>query len=345
MTKLKERENFIEKLKILDKEGLEKNKKINKLIPHDREMSMIPITFDFFFKALFIKNQDYLKDFLIAMLDLDIEPEELNLRVLNCETQKDNYNEYKKIADIFLAINDSMLLSIELNRKDYRDVKVRNDRYIGKLVDSQITSENDYKTLYDKRIIQININAVKKDKHCCERVIVQYDKINDEIFCENPEIHLKNIENFRELYYNGDRTKKVIWNTFLSARGFVETYNILLEAYNEKKAQKLMKEVIALNSDNYVLHEWEDEKLNAYELYSATRRAKNEGIEQGVEKGIKQGIEKGIKQGIEKGMEKGIEQNKTEIIKTMLSKNMDINLISEITNTSIEKIETISKKI
>lgn len=341
MTKLKERENFIEKLKILDKEGLEKNKKINKLIPHDREMSMIPITFDFFFKALFIKNQDYLKDFLIAMLDLDIEPEELNLRVLNCETQKDNYNEYKKIADIFLAINDSMLLSIELNRKDYRDVKVRNDRYIGKLVDSQITSENDYKTLYDKRIIQININAVKKDKHCCERVIVQYDKINDEIFCENPEIHLKNIENFRELYYNGDRTKKVIWNTFLSARGFVETYNILLEAYNEKKAQKLMKEVIALNSDNYVLHEWEDEKLNAYELYSATRRAKNEGIEQGVEKGIK----KGIKQGIEKGMEKGIEQNKTEIIKTMLSKNMDINLISEITNTSIEKIETISKKI
>ena len=41
----------------------------------------------------------------------------------------------------------------------------------------------------------------------------------------------------------------------------------------------------------------------------------------------------------EQGIEKGIEQEKIEIVKNMLSKNIDISVISECTGLSKEEIE------
>ena len=91
--------------------------------------------------------------------------------------------------------------------------------------------------------------------------IVQYDKITKKIICENPKVYIKYIEKYRELYYNGNRRRQTIWFTFFSARTYVEAYNILLELYNEKKAQILMEEVITLNSNDALLHEWEKKSL------------------------------------------------------------------------------------
>ena len=101
------------------------------------------------------------------------------------------YNEFKKIADIFLRLNDDILLSIEVNRVKYEYRKTRNDRYIGKLIDSQVTKEDDYRDLFYKKIIQLNINALEKNKICSEREIVQYDKITRKIICENPKVYVK----------------------------------------------------------------------------------------------------------------------------------------------------------
>ena len=54
---------------------------------------------------------------------------------------------------------------------------------------------------------------------------------------------------------------------------------------------------------------------------------------------LKEAREKGIEQGIEKGIEKGIEQEKIEIAKSMLSKNIDVSVISECTGLAKEEIE------
>ncbi|MGN0992393.1 MAG: hypothetical protein ACI4PE_00410 [Bacilli bacterium] len=47
----------------------------------------------------------------------------------------------------------------------------------------------------------------------------------------------------------------------------------------------------------------------------------------------------GNEEGIEQGIEKGIEQEKIEIAKIMLSKKIDIGVISECTDLSKEEIE------
>ena len=187
--------------------------------------------------------------------------------------------------------------------------------------------------MFYKKIIQLNINALEKNKICSEREIVQYDKITKKIICENPKVYIKYIENYRELYYNGDRKRETIWFAFFSARTYVEAYDILLELYDEKKAQILMEEVIVLNSNDALLHEWEKEKFIAYETYCATMDATKEALAKGMEKGIEQGIERGM------------ENESNEIIKNMLSKNMDINLISEVTNKSVEEIKKIEEKM
>ena len=57
------------------------------------------------------------------------------------------------------------------------------------------------------------------------------------------------------------------------------------------------------------------------------------------------GIKKGIEQEIKQGNEQETKEKTIEIIKSMLKKELDINLISEITNESIEEINKIKESL
>ena len=94
MTKVLELEvkkDYRKTLEALDKQGLEKNKRLNRVIPEDKKMSMIPLTFDYMFKSLFIRRQDFLKDFLMEVLkkDLGKKDKDIVISILNNETIKD----------------------------------------------------------------------------------------------------------------------------------------------------------------------------------------------------------------------------------------------------------------
>ncbi|MEI0562878.1 Rpn family recombination-promoting nuclease/putative transposase, partial [Brachyspira pulli] len=54
---------------------------------------------------------------------------------------------------------------------------------------------------------------------------------------------------------------------------------------------------------------------------------------------LKREREEGIKEGIEQGIEKGIKENQILVAKNMKNKNMDIELISELTGLDIKEIE------
>ena len=84
----------------------------------------------------------------------------------------------------------------------------------------------------------------------------------------------------------------------------------------------------------------------------------NRGLEKEVEKGMKMltvdlektplykiGNERGIQTGIETGIEKGIEKGVLLVAKQMLKLNMDMNVIQQVTNLSIEKLNGIKKEL
>ena len=56
----------------------------------------------------------------------------------------------------------------------------------------------------------------------------------------------------------------------------------------------------------------------------------------------KEGVKEGIDIGVERGKTQGSKESKLEIAKAMLKKNMDINLIAEITNLTVEEIKTLN---
>ena len=55
------------------------------------------------------------------------------------------------------------------------------------------------------------------------------------------------------------------------------------------------------------------------------------------------GFDEGIKEGIAKGKLEGIKEGQISMAKSMKTKNLDINLISEITGLTIDEIEKLYK--
>ena len=94
------------------------------------------------------------------------------------------------------------------------------------------------------------------------------------------------------------------------------------ELYNLSRGDELMEriydELIKLSNDKRNLLSYSKEELY---LMCAKEEGENEGIK--------------------KGIQIGITRKENEIIRNMLNRKMDINLISEITNTPIEQIELV----
>ena len=89
--------------------------------------------------------------------------------------------------------------------------------------------------------------------------------------------------------------------------------------------EKFIVRIKDANSKDKIIQDWMVEENNRLRLQGQLAYAKDEGIKKGTKEGIK----------------KGIEENKIEVIKAMLKKNLGYNTISEVTNKSIEEIKEI----
>ena len=95
-----------------------------------------------------------------------------------------------------------------------------------------------------------------------------------------------------------------------------------------------------MSKDEFILHDWEWEKMA--QLKEAEEKLYYENM---VQEGIKNGIEQGIEKGIVQGIEQGKIHEKIEIIKNMLQNNLDYKTISNVTGKSIKEIKEIEKSL
>ena len=114
--------------------------------------------------------------------------------------------------------------------------------------------------------------------------------------------------------------KDVVQNNFVEPL-FEEVVH-LAEVANMSKEQKLIYDV-----------SWK--RYNDY--HNTIDYAKQSGLEKGIEKGI----EIGRQQGREQGIKRGEWEKQIAIAKNMLNKNLDIQLIAEVTGLSITQIKNI----
>ena len=81
--------------------------------------------------------------------------------------------------------------------------------------------------------------------------------------------------------------------------------------------------------DDFSIHEWEKEKMDKYVELTKLSNAREEGKSDGFELGKVDGKNEGIR----------------ETAKNMLSRNLDIKFISDVTNLSVEEIIEIKKSL
>ena len=96
----------------------------------------VPLTFDFMFKRIFTLNPHLLKDFLISVLKLDMDPNQTNIIIENSELTKTIRKEYHKTVDILVVLNKKITIDVELNSSNYYAIKYRNALYTKNVFDS-----------------------------------------------------------------------------------------------------------------------------------------------------------------------------------------------------------------
>ena len=292
------------------------------MIELDKKLKLIPITFDYMFKGIFIDDLDLLKDFILSQLDININPKECKIRLLNNELPKENKKEYKKSVDLYVAIDNNIFVEIEINREPFEDVKLRNYLYSDKLYTLLLEQGEDIGELKNKKFIQINLNAKEKNIMYGEEIIVPYGLKSKQVYIDNKYTILKFLEYYRNLFYNGVRLSySEMWLVSFTARNFTELYDLTGYIMNDEKRDKYLRKVIKLSKDNFILHEWQKEKMEALVESERRRNALREGREQGVE------------------------QTQVEFVTNMLKKNLDIELISEISKLSEEEIMKIKESL
>lgn len=304
----------------------------------DSKLTLIPLSYDRAFKCVFKLNLDLLRKFLNEILPIKITDEN-KITLLDGELPISNKKERQKIVDIFVVINENIFIDIEINRSKFKDVYERNKQYLDKVSNLLFEKGEDIKDLKNRKIYQININA-HHNEDITDDIIVSYGLITKQVYPSLGQMIVKGLERYRQKYYNGDVTKSVIWLTILTARTFTEMYDLVSKVLDKNEVQRLMEAVVDMCRDGFILHEWQKDKMDALVKYNEIENATNEGKALG----IAEGKTLGIAEGKTLGIAEGIKQNKFEIAKNMLKKNMSLEDISEITGLTIYDIKKIKNK-
>ena len=290
----------------------------------DSKFTLIPLSYDKLFKCVFKLNLDLLRKFLNEMIPIEITEED-KITLLDTELPISNKKERKKMIDIFVTINENIFIDIEMNRSKFRDIYERNRQYLEKISNLLFEKGESIKNLKDKNLYQLNINANKQEK-VTNDMIVSYGIITKDIY-PSARIIVKGLERYREMYYSGDRRKEVIWLTVLAARTFTELYELVSQLLKTDEVKRFMEVVEDMCKDEFVLHEWQQDKMEELVKHKEIENATNEG--------------KAI--GIDEGKAIGINEGKIEVAKNLLKKNMNLEDISEVTGLSLKQINEIKE--
>ena len=310
-------------MKKITKEYLEK---LDKKITESEELEFIPLTFDYALKNIAAKNQKIFRRFIVETTHLENITDKDKMSFLDKELIKSTAKEQAREVDFYLRIGDNILIDVEMNRKGYKYVKERNAIYIAKLITLKLEVNTNYREMKKKEFYQVNINENEsKNNVLPEREMeLRYLDNNEDAF-PNFKILLKNLDRYRELWYNKSRKLKFdeIFLVALTSKSYIELYNILKTILSDDELNDFMWSVIEMNEDNFILHEWQKEKFDKLIAENMKEDATKEGLEQ--------------------GLEKGREENKIEMIKAMLKKGITYQDISDISGKSIEEIKEIDK--
>ena len=296
------------------------NEYVLKLSRNIKKGQKISILSDTMLKAMF-QNENRIKysaKFLSYFIDVEYDDILSNICLAKNELDKNNENDKGERCDYVALLSDTSL-NIEVNNNSSLEVLERNMEYAHRLYSKKIRrGEENYQYT---QVIQFNLNnfAFKGN----DKIIDIYTVTN------NDNIGLSNKLIFVQIYVPNLRKK---WYTKgMKSLSEEEKYILALVEMDLDKLNDLGGENIM---DEY-LKEAEEVSFEGGvgEAYDKEWALRDQGYRDGLSQGKVEGKAEGISQ--------GKSESKKEIAKNMLSKAMEVELISEITGLSIEEIKNL----
>ena len=248
----------------------------------------------------------YSAKFLSYFIDVDYDNILKNIHLSKNELNKEKESDKGQRCD-YVAYLDGSIVNIEVNNNSSLETLERNMEYGHRLYSTKIKREN--KEYEYTQVIQFNLNnfAFKGN-----------DKIVDIYTVQNKDyLTLSDKLMFVQIYIPNLRKKW--YNEGIENLSEAERYILALTEMDLEKLKEFGDDIVM----NEYIKEAEDVSFEGGvgESYDKEWALKDEGIREGVQQGSI--------------------TTKKEIAKSMLNKNMDINLIAELTNLSIEEINNL----
>ena len=279
---------------------------------------------DIVFKRIFGSkgNEAILKDLLESILDKKIELLSLDL---NTELLPEFYAGKKSRVDVRSRLSDGTEVNIEMQMNPYEYSDKRCLQHWSKLYSNTLIEGNKYTDLRKTICIWIINGEVFKD---IEEFHSKWEILNEKApnskHFKQLEIHIIELQKFRKLDIMKPM-KKDFWLWFID---HTNEEMIKLSCVTNEQIEEARKQLNKIRANAELMERIRLEE--AYEMDENTRIANK--------------IADAEKMGEERGEERGKEQTKLETAKKMLDKNMDITLISELTELSIDEIKKLSNE-
>ena len=284
-------------------------------------------------------NEDLLTDLVNSTLREFNFEEVKDLEIIDPFNLSENIELKESIIDIKAKTKNNETVIIEFQLCGNIDFLKRIFYYISKNVINEVKEGENYNNV--QKIISINLldfNLKFGDKGKAHRCFKLIDTKDLNISLDLIQIHILEVKRFIEIIKNSTK-EELKNNRLLSWMKFFTSDNLELIEDELKEENQIMSKVI----EEYRKFTSDDKMMRAYAAREAflvgqkmmLRREREDGFDEGIEEGIKRGIEKGKLEGLKEG--RIAEQ--ISMAKSMKTKNMDINLISEITGLTIDEIK------
>lgn len=271
-------------------------------------MGRLKPTNDFIFKKIFgqTENADLLKDLLESILtDIKIDKVELNKDV---SLERKMITDKLGILDVLATLNDDTKVNIEMQVKNYHNTVERSLFYGTGIYRENLDEGEDYIDIPTSISIWITDYNVFEEGPFHEKARLRRD-FENKVLTNKLQLHYIQLPKFRAKCKRIS-SKLEEWLTF------IENENLeAIKMSNNENIKKAEAELEYLTGD-------EETRRLAYLR----------------EKAIRDEIS-AMNWAKKDGMQKGMEKTKKEHAKKMLAKNIDIDLIIEITGLTREEIE------
>jgi predicted transposase/invertase (TIGR01784 family) len=238
----------------------------------------------------------------------------------------------QSIVDVLVKDKRNVRYIVEMQVCHTADFTKRAQYYTAKTYVDQMKAGHGYRGLNSVFFIAIADHILFPDKAAYKSLHLMCDQSTGE----------NDLEAFRFTFIELPKFKKSLkelssvedqWLYFLK---HAEEVSDMPATVDDSALQKAYHAIESMGWDERELAAYEDSQLAVYD-----EQSRRDWAEQQMEKGIQKGLEKGLEKGREEGLKKGADQAKIDIARSMLAKQIPVQVIAECTGLSEHDIASL----